>query len=102
VQTAVLTIATSFLSTLQKNELTVRDQCTGDAAKATEKKAVLGKKRKAAKQDNKRTWKDHGKGVVYLSHIPEGFYEEEMYSYFSQFGRVTLVNVVKSKKVLTN
>jgi RNA recognition motif-containing protein len=90
------------LSTLQKNELTIRDQCTGDAANATEKKAVLGKERKGGRQDNKHTWKDHGKGVVYLSHIPEGFYEEEMYSYFSQFGRVTRLNVVKSKKVLTD
>jgi RNA recognition motif-containing protein len=89
------------LSTVQKNELTIRDQCTGVAANVTEKNAVLGKERKV-RRDNKHTWRDHGKGVVYLSHIPEGFYEEEMYSYFSQFGRVTRLNVVKSKKVLTD
>jgi nucleolar protein 15 len=77
-------------------------QSTGDSANATEKKAVLGKKRKGSRKDNKHTWRDHGKGVVYLSHIPKGFYEEEMYSYFSQFGRVTRLNVVKSKKVLTD
>jgi hypothetical protein len=89
------------LSSLQKNEVTIQDQCTGHAAKATEKKAVLGKKGKVNRRDNRGTWKNHGKGVVYLSHIPEGFYEEEMYSYFSQFGRVTRLNLVKSKKVLT-
>jgi nucleolar protein 15 len=81
--------------------VTTQDQCTGIAAKATEKKAVLGKKRKVNRRKNKLTSKNHGKGVVYLSHIPEGFYEEEMYSYFNQFGRVTRLNLVKSKKVLT-
>jgi nucleolar protein 15 len=80
--------------------VTVQDQCTGSAVKVAEKKPVLGKKRKINRQD-KSTWKNHGKGVVYLSHIPKGFYEEEMYSYFSQFGRVTRLNLVKSKKVLT-
>jgi RNA recognition motif-containing protein len=90
------------LYTLQKKEQTIRDQCTGVAASATEKKAVLGKERKVGRRGNKHTWRNHGKGVVYLSHIPQGFYEEEMYSYFSQFGRVTRLNVVKSKKVLTD
>lgn len=39
-----------------------------------------------------------GRGVVYLSHIPDGFYEEEMRQYFSQFGRVTRVKLARSKK----
>lgn len=39
------------------------------------------------------------RGVVYLSHIPHGFYEEEMKSYFSQFGTVTRLKLYRSKKV---
>jgi RNA recognition motif-containing protein len=80
--------------------LTVRDNYSNDAAQVTEKKAVLGRERKITdRQGSKPTWKDQGKGVVYLSHIPKGFYEEEMNSYFSQFGRVTRLNLVRSKKV---
>ncbi|XP_053993961.1 MKI67 FHA domain-interacting nucleolar phosphoprotein-like [Hylaeus anthracinus] len=37
------------------------------------------------------------KGVVYLGHIPHGFYEEQMADYFKQFGRVTRVRVVRSR-----
>lgn len=60
----------------------------------------MGKEGEAAdQQGSKPSWKDQGKGVVYLSHIPDGFYEEEMNSYFSQFGRVTRLNLVRSKKV---
>lgn len=38
-------------------------------------------------------------GAVYLGHIPHGFYEKEMSSYFSQFGEVTRVKLFRSKKV---
>ena len=37
--------------------------------------------------------------VVYLGHIPHGFYEEEMNKYFSQFGTVTRLKLARSKKV---
>jgi nucleolar protein 15 len=89
-----------YIFTLKEKELTVRDQYSNDTAKVTEKKAVLGRERKTTdQQGSKPTWKDQGRGVVYLSHIPEGFFEEEMNSYFSQFGRVTRLNLVRSKKV---
>jgi len=41
------------------------------------------------------------RGVVYLGHVPHGFYENEMKSYFTQFGKVTNINIPKSK-VITN
>ncbi|KAK6093208.1 nucleolar protein [Batrachochytrium dendrobatidis] len=37
-------------------------------------------------------------GVVYLGHIPHGFYEAEMLSYFSQFGEVTRLRLSRNKK----
>ncbi|CAL7948705.1 unnamed protein product [Xylocopa violacea] len=37
------------------------------------------------------------RGIVYIGHIPHGFYEEQMTEYFKQFGRVTKVRVVRSK-----
>lgn len=36
-------------------------------------------------------------GVVYLGHVPHGFYEKEMRSFFSQFGRVTRLRLSRSK-----
>ncbi|XP_045467185.1 MKI67 FHA domain-interacting nucleolar phosphoprotein-like [Harmonia axyridis] len=37
------------------------------------------------------------RGLLYIGHIPHGFYEEEMKEYFSQFGRVTNVKVCRSR-----
>ena len=37
-------------------------------------------------------------GVVYLGRIPHGFYENEMKSYFSQFGNVLRLRLSRNKK----
>lgn len=37
-------------------------------------------------------------GVVYVGHLPKGFYEEAMTGFFAQFGTVTRVKVARSKK----
>ena len=37
-------------------------------------------------------------GVVYLGHLPHGFYEDEIMGYCSQFGVVKAVKVGRSKK----
>jgi len=37
-------------------------------------------------------------GVVYLGHVPHGFYEEEMRAFFSQFGVVTRLRLSRSKR----
>ena len=37
-------------------------------------------------------------GIIYLSHIPYGFYENEMKDYFSQFGEVTNLRLCRSVK----
>lgn len=36
--------------------------------------------------------------TIYLGSIPHGFYEEQMKSYFSQFGKVVSVNLARSSK----
>ena len=38
------------------------------------------------------------RGVVYISHIPHGFYEKQMREFFSQFGSVTNLRLGRSKK----
>lgn len=37
-------------------------------------------------------------GVIYIGHIPRGFYEEGMQGFFSQFGRVVRLRLARSKK----
>lgn len=47
----------------------------------------------------KRVFKNKSKiprGVVYLGHVPHGFYEDEMRQFFSQFGKVTHINIPRS------
>lgn len=38
------------------------------------------------------------RGVIYLGHIPYGFFEEQMKGFFSQFGIVTNLRLSRSKK----
>ncbi|XP_014783311.1 MKI67 FHA domain-interacting nucleolar phosphoprotein-like [Octopus bimaculoides] len=38
------------------------------------------------------------RGVVYLGHIPYGFFENQMRAYFSQFGKVTRLRLSRSKR----
>ncbi|PCH42216.1 RNA-binding domain-containing protein [Wolfiporia cocos MD-104 SS10] len=38
------------------------------------------------------------RGVIYLGRIPHGFYEDQMRSYFSQFGNVTRLRLSRNKK----
>ncbi|OUM63657.1 hypothetical protein PIROE2DRAFT_43237, partial [Piromyces sp. E2] len=37
-------------------------------------------------------------GVIFLSHIPHGFYEKQMKEYFTQFGDVTRLRLSRNKK----
>lgn len=51
------------------------------------------------KKQNKSTPKgvpEHG--FMYIGHLPHGFYEDEIKSYFSQFGQVARVRLSRSKK----
>lgn len=38
------------------------------------------------------------RGVLYIGHLPHGFYEEQLRGFFSQFGTVLRVRVARSKK----
>ncbi|XP_076163458.1 MKI67 FHA domain-interacting nucleolar phosphoprotein-like [Ptiloglossa arizonensis] len=55
------------------------------------------------RKNNKiKTRRRNPRGIVYLGHIPHGFYEEQMKDYFQQFGIVTRVRVVRSKNTGSN
>jgi len=42
--------------------------------------------------------KPKNRGVIYISHIPHGFYEKQMREFFTQFGTVTNLRLGRSKK----
>jgi len=54
---------------------------------------------KEATPADKTTTKKKGlRGVVYLGHIPDGFFEPQIRKYFNQFGKVQKVRLSRSKK----
>lgn len=42
------------------------------------------------------------RGVVYIKHLPHGFYEEQLRKYFTQFGAITRLRLARSKKTLNS
>ncbi|XP_033899756.1 MKI67 FHA domain-interacting nucleolar phosphoprotein-like [Acipenser ruthenus] len=65
-----------------------------DPAQETEfRKKVQEVKKKRPKKYEKLT-----PGVIYLGHIPQGFFEPQIRIYFSQFGSVRRVRLSRSKK----
>ena len=38
------------------------------------------------------------RGIIYVGHLPKGFNERELMSFFKQFGDVTKLRVSRSKK----
>jgi nucleolar protein 15 len=61
---------------------------------ATAIKGNLGKKR-GVPEPSAAT---KGSKVIYLGHIPHGFYEEQMKGFFTQFGKVVRLRLSRSKK----
>lgn len=46
----------------------------------------------------KKKGKKEDPGVIYIGHIPHGFFEPQMKEYFSQFGKVSKLRIARSKK----
>ncbi|PFH37000.1 RNA recognition motif-containing protein [Besnoitia besnoiti] len=72
----------------------------------TEKKArAPGKSRSASVKDGRteqagkpKSSASSGRGVIYLGHLPHGFFEPQLKKFFSQFGKVTRVELRRSKR----
>lgn len=54
--------------------------------------------KKSSKNKVPSTTPSEGSSVVYLGHIAHGFYEQEIRKFFSQFGKVERLKLVRSKK----
>lgn len=51
-----------------------------------------------AAKSSKKTFGGSAHGFVYIGHLPHGFFENEIRSYFSQFGKILKVRLSRSKK----
>lgn len=60
---------------------------------------MQNKKPKKGSQ-KKKTPKHRRRGVVYIKHLPHGFYEDQLRGYFSQFGAITRLRLARSPKTL--
>ncbi|CAH1155235.1 unnamed protein product [Phaedon cochleariae] len=70
-------------------------------AKAThklKKKIVSGLVSIKEKRKGQKVTAEQKRGLLYISHLPHGFYETELKAYFQQFGRVTNVKVCRSNR----
>lgn len=61
---------------------------------------VTGSSKKKLKKSEKKRNKmvTVEPGIIRLSGLPHGFFERELFSYFSQFGKVTRLKLIRSKK----
>ena len=59
---------------------------------------VKEKKKKKSSQKPKKSKPMNKSNILYLGHIPHGFYEHEIEGFLSQFGKVRKVRVSRSKK----
>lgn len=64
-----------------------------------EKETTVVKPKPKSKPKQFKAQKLTRTGIVYVGHIPHGFYEEQMEDYFKQFGNITRVRVARSKRV---
>ena len=73
-----------------------------DCLPSTDEARPRGKKQKKRKRPSGEEGDgEMTPGVVYVGHVPHGFYEQEMRAYFSQFGTVKRLRLARSKKVRT-
>ena len=71
---------------------------TNAARSAHAELRALKKKKKSKTKKPVTEAKQKESGVVYLGHIPHGFFEDQMLGYFSQFGEVKRLCLHRSKK----
>ncbi|XP_033324409.2 MKI67 FHA domain-interacting nucleolar phosphoprotein [Megalopta genalis] len=89
-------VGESTVSKALRNVKKVLKDKSVDSTKQVPTLQVKSRRRRSTKKIIKIKAKP-AKGIVYLGHIPHGFYEEQMRNYFKQFGNVTRVRVSRSR-----
>lgn len=66
------------------------------AGKVAAKKTKANRLKEMEEKEEKEEKEE--RGVIYLGHLPTGFYEPQMKTFFRQFGKVTRLRLSRSKK----
>ncbi|KAH0554904.1 ribosome biogenesis protein 15-like [Cotesia glomerata] len=82
-------------SSKEENIIKLKSEDSPAAAAISKKSSKILKKLTKSKSADSEIEKE--RGVVYIGHLPHGFYEEQMRVFFSKFGEVTNVRVSRSK-----
>lgn len=85
---------------LKKSEKKAVKEAVAVDNESSEDEDTIEKELKApkAKKVQKRTKGKIERGVIYIKHLPHGFYEKELRKYMTQFGSVTNLRLGRSKK----
>ncbi|OTF76743.1 RNA-binding protein-like protein, partial [Euroglyphus maynei] len=87
-------------SFLEKNDLQKKQSkiSSSSSTKQTDHKIAKKIQNKRTKNDQSTDGVQERRGVVMIKNFPHGFYEQQMYEYFSQFGEVTRLKIIRSHK----
>lgn len=64
----------------------------------TNRERKQAKKAAKAASAEKSSLAPKAPGIIYLGHIPRGFFEPQMHAYFSQFGTVTRLRLARNRR----
>ena len=84
------------MSKLLQKAAKVKKELTDEVSPAEESNVLSPSSSKKRKSNASET----GSHIVYIGHIPEGFFEKQMRSFFSQFGEVKRIKVFRSAKTM--
>ncbi|XP_027201583.2 uncharacterized protein LOC113795585 [Dermatophagoides pteronyssinus] len=88
-------------SFLKENDLQKKQVDSSLPTKTTVQKKIRsnGFSNKRTKNNpNTSNGTEERRGVLMIKNFPHGFYEQQMYEYFSQFGEVTRLKIMRSRK----
>ena len=80
------------------SDVEIETKLAFEDAESTEPKLSKAKATKLRKKAAKKIMVKSERGYMYIGHLPHGFYENEIRSYFSQFGRVMKLRLARSVK----
>ncbi|XP_071789127.1 uncharacterized protein [Asterias amurensis] len=86
------------MALLDENDAEMLAPDFSDDEQGKKKRVRRKRSKKVKEEDLDMSGEPEERGVVYLSHIPHGFYEPQMISFFEQFGKVTRCKLWRSKK----
>lgn len=74
------------------------EKAASDAGEENDELPKMSKKTKNKLENRVKKAPSDPRGVIYLGHVPKGFFEPQMKKYFEQFGTVTRLRLARSKR----